>query len=140
MTVKLFHNEACGTSRNVLALIRHFGIEPVIIDYLKTPPTIDQLRSMITDAGLSVREALRSKEPIARTLSLDEPSLSDEHLLQTMMANPILINRPFLITEKGTCLARPSEKALDLLPDRAVGPFSKEDGEMILGLDGKRFS
>jgi arsenate reductase len=138
MTVKIFHNEACGTSRNVLALIRHLGIEPTIIDYLTAPPTIEQLRTMIADAGLSVRDALRSKEPIASTLGLDDASIGDEDLLRAMVDNPILINRPFVITEKGTCLARPSERALQILPDQATGPFFKEDGEMILGLDGTR--
>jgi arsenate reductase len=138
MTVQIFHNEACGTSRKVLALIRHFGIEPVIVDYLTTPPTIDQLRAMIADAGLSVREALRSKEPIASALGLHDASISDDDLLRAMTDNPILINRPFLITEKGTCLARPSEKALEILPDHAPGPFSKDDGEWMLGSNGKR--
>lgn len=116
MDVTIYHNPACGTSRNTLALIRHAGIEPTVIDYLKAPPTRNQLVKMIGDAGLTVRQAIREKGTPYAELGLDDPDLSDEQLLDAMLTHPILINRPFVITPMGTRLARPSERLLDILP------------------------
>ncbi|MGI2035292.1 arsenate reductase (glutaredoxin) [Rhizobium panacihumi] len=138
MFAKIYHNPACGTSRNTLALIRNAGIEPEVIDYLQTPPSRAELMEMIWKAGLSVREAIREKGTPYAELGLDDPALSDDTLLDAMLENPILINRPFVVTELGTRLARPSELVLDILPDTHKGPFSKEDGEAVIGADGKR--
>jgi arsenate reductase len=138
MNVTIYHNPDCGTSRNVLAMIRHAGIEPAVIEYLKNPPTRAQLVKMITDAGLTVREAIREKGTPYAELGLDNPDLTDAQLLDAMMKNPILINRPFVVTPMGTRLARPSEVVLDILPDTHKGPFSKEDGEEVLDAEGKR--
>ncbi|MDE1159327.1 MAG: arsenate reductase (glutaredoxin) [Neorhizobium sp.] len=138
MPVTIYHNPACGTSRNVLALIRNAGIEPDVIDYLKTPPTRDELVTMIADAGLSVRAAIREKGTPFQDLGLGDPALSDDALIDAMLENPILINRPFVIAPMGTRLARPSEVVLDILPDSHRGPFAKEDGEVVIGDDGKR--
>jgi arsenate reductase len=138
MPVTIYHNPACGTSRNVLALIRNAGIEPDVIDYLKTPPTRDELVTMIADAGLSVRAAIREKGTPFQDLGLGDPTLSDDALIDAMLENPILINRPFVIAPMGTRLARPSEVVLDILPDSHRGPFAKEDGEVVIGDDGKR--
>ncbi len=140
MDVTIYHNPQCGTSRNTLALIRNAGIEPTVIEYLKTPPARENLAKMIADAGLSVREAIREKGTPYAELGLDDPSLSDDQLLDAMLATPILINRPFVITPLGTRLARPSELALDILPDTHKGAFFKEDGEQVLGEDGKRIA
>ncbi|MCJ9752710.1 arsenate reductase (glutaredoxin) [Neorhizobium sp. BETTINA12A] len=136
--VTIYHNPDCGTSRNTLAMIRNAGIEPTVIEYLKTPPTRDQLVQMIADAGLTVREAIREKGTPYAELGLDDPVLSDDQLLDAMLKDPILINRPFVITPLGTRLARPSEAALDILPDTHQGPFAKEDGEQVLDAEGKR--
>ncbi|MQX18966.1 arsenate reductase (glutaredoxin) [Sinorhizobium terangae] len=139
MDVTIYHNPACGTSRNTLALIRHAGIEPKVIDYLKTPPTREELAKMIRDAGFSVREAIREKGTPYAELGLDDPALSDEQLLSAMLEHPILINRPFVVTPMGTRLARPSEAVLDILPAEAFkGPFVKEDGEKVLDEEGRR--
>jgi arsenate reductase len=138
MNVTIYHNPDCGTSRNVLAMIRHAGIEPAVIEYLKNPPTRAQLVKMITDAGLTVREAIREKGTPYAELGLDNPDLTDAQLLDAMMKDPILINRPFVVTPMGTRLARPSEVVLDILPDTHKGPFSKEDGEEVLDAEGKR--
>lgn len=116
MRATIFHNSACGTSRNTLELIRKAGIEPTVVDYLKTPPTRDGLVQLIRDAGLSVREAVRSKESIYTDLGLDNPATTDEQLLDAMLAHPILINRPFVVTDKGTRLCRPAQAVLDILP------------------------
>ena len=140
MDVTIYHNPQCGTSRNTLALIRNAGIEPTVIEYLKTPPARDDLVKMIADAGLSVREAIREKGTPYAELGLDDASLSDDQLLDAMLATPILINRPFVVTPLGTRLARPSELALDILPDTHKGSFFKEDGEQVLGEDGKRIA
>jgi arsenate reductase len=140
MDVTIYHNPQCGTSRNTLALIRNAGIEPTVIEYLKTPPARENLAKMIADAGLSVRGAIREKGTPYAELGLDDPSLSDDQLLDAMLATPILINRPFVITPLGTRLARPSELALDILPDTYKGSFFKEDGEQVLGEDGKRIA
>jgi arsenate reductase len=138
MDVTIYHNPECGTSRNTLALIRHAGIEPKVIEYLDHPPSKAALKTMIADAGLSVREAIREKGTPYAELGFDNPGLSDDQLLDAMLAHPILINRPFVITPLGTRLSRPSEAVLDILPDTFTGPFLKEDGEPILDEKGKR--
>lgn len=139
MDVTIYHNPACGTSRNTLALIRHAGIEPTVIEYLKTPPSRDELAQMIRDAGLSVREAIRAKETLYEDLGLNDASVTDDQLLDAMLKHPILINRPFVVTPKGTRLSRPSEAVLDILPANAFrGAFVKEDGEKVLDEEGRR--
>lgn len=138
MDVTIYHNPACGTSRNALALIRNAGIEPTIIEYLQAPPSRDQLRRMITAAGLTVRQAIREKGTPYAELGLDNQELTDDQLLDAMLAHPILINRPFVVTPLGTRLSRPSEMVLDILPDTHKGPFIKEDGEQVLDAEGKR--
>jgi arsenate reductase len=139
MTVTIYHNPACGTSRNTLDLIRHAGIEPTVIDYLKTPPSKEALAKMIADAGLSVRQAIREKGTPYEELGLADPALSDDQLLDAMIATPILINRPLVVTEMGTRLCRPSEVVLDILPsDAFTSAFVKEDGEAVLDAEGKR--
>jgi arsenate reductase len=116
MRTTIYHNPACGNSRGALALIREAGIEPDIIDYLNTPPDRATLAKMIADAGLTVRGAMREKEALYRELALDDPALSDDALLDAMLAHPILINRPFVVTDRGTRLCRPPELVLDILP------------------------
>ena len=139
MDATIYHNPACGTSRNTLALIRAAGIEPTVIEYLENPPSREQLSTMIADAGLTVREAIREKGTPYAELGLDNPGLTDEQLLDAMIATPILINRPLVVTPLGTRLARPSEVVLDILPtDAFKGPFTKEDGEQVLDQEGKR--
>ncbi len=138
MDVTIYHNPDCGTSRNALAMIRNAGIEPTVVEYLKAPPSREQLAKMIADAGLTVRQAMREKGTPYAELGLDNPALSDEQLLDAMLKEPILINRPFVITPLGTRLARPSELVLDILPATHKGPFAKEDGEQVLGAEGKR--
>lgn len=140
MNVTIYHNPDCGTSRNTLALIRNAGVEPQIIEYLKTPPDRETLRTLIADAGLTVREAIRQKGTPYAELGLDDESLSDEALLDQMMAHPILINRPFVVTPEGIRLCRPSEVVLDILPLPQKGPFSKEDGELLIDAEGNRVS
>lgn len=136
--VTIYHNPACGTSRNTLALIRNAGIEPVIIEYLKTPPSRDELIDLIKKAGLTVRQAIRIKGTPYHELGLDDPNLSDNQLLDAMLAHPILINRPFVVTPWGVRLSRPSETVLDILPLPQKGPFKKEDGELVIDATGKR--
>lgn len=139
MNVTIYHNPACGTSRNTLALIRHAGIEPTVIEYLKTPPSRAELVKMIGDAGLTVRQAIREKGTPYAELGLDNPDFTDDALLDAMLAHPILINRPFVVTPMGTRLARPSEAVLDILPaDAFKTSFAKEDGEAVLDPQGKR--
>jgi arsenate reductase len=139
MNVTIYHNPACGTSRNTLALIRHAGIEPTVIEYLNSPPSADKLKAMIADAGLSVREAIREKGTPYAELDLDNPALTDEQLIEAMVETPILINRPFVVTPMGTRLCRPSEVVLDILPaDAFTSAFVKEDGEAVLDTEGKR--
>ncbi len=139
MTVTIYHNPACGTSRNTLDLIRHAGIEPTVIEYLKTPPSKGQLAKMIADSGLSVREAIREKGTPYEELGLADPALTDTLLLDAMITHPILINRPLVVTEMGTRLCRPSEVVLDILPaDAFTSAFVKEDGEAVLDAEGKR--
>ena len=131
MQTTIYHNPKCGTSRNTLAMIRHAGIEPVIIEYLQTPPTRAQLVQLIAHMGISVRAAMRSKETIYSELNLDDASLSEDALIDAMMAHPILINRPIVVNELGTKLCRPSELVLELLPTQPKGEFIKEDGERV---------
>ena len=138
MNVTIYHNPNCGTSRNALAMIRNAGIEPAVIEYLNTPPSRDRLVGMIADAGLSIREAIRQNGTPYAELELDDPSLADEQLLDAMLAHPILINRPFVVTPLGTRLCRPSEVVLDILPETRKGAFAKEDGERVLDADGRR--
>lgn len=137
MNATIYHNPNCGTSRNTLALIRHAGVEPTIIEYLRDPPTRERLIELIATAGLSVRDALRQKGTPYAELGLDDPTLSDEQLLDAMLAEPILINRPFVETERGVRLCRPSEVVLDLLPP-TTRPFTKEDGEVVIDEMGWR--
>ena len=138
MSVTIYHNPDCGTSRNVLGLIRNSGEEPQVIEYLKTPPTRDVLRGLIDRMGISVRDVLRRKDTPYDALGLEDPSLSDEQLLDAMMAHPILINRPIVITPHGVKLCRPSETVLDILAAPQRGAFAKEDGEKVIGPDGNR--
>jgi len=138
MDATIYHNPACGTSRNTLEMIRAAGIEPDIIEYLKSPPSRDALARMISDAGLTVRQAIREKGTPYAVLGLNDPNLTDDQLLDAMLKDPILINRPFVVTQLGTRLARPSEAVLDILPDAFKGAFFKEDGEQVLDQEGKR--
>ncbi|MDO9002211.1 MAG: arsenate reductase (glutaredoxin) [Aquabacterium sp.] len=136
--VTIYHNPKCGTSRNTLALIRNAGIEPQVIHYLETPPTRDQLVQLIAACGMSVREVLRSKGEVYDELKLDDAKWTDDELLDFMIAHPILINRPIVITAMGTKLCRPSELVLDILPLPQQGPFTKEDGEVVIDEQGRR--
>jgi arsenate reductase len=138
MTITIYHNPACGTSRNTLALIRNSGDEPEVIEYLQHPPSRQTLQQLIADAGLTVRAALREKGTPYAELGLDDPALSDEQLLDAMLAHPILINRPFVVTAIGTRLCRPSELVLDILPHAQRGAFTKEDGEVVINAEGQR--
>ena len=130
MSVMIYHNPACGTSRNTLAMIRQSGVEPVVIEYLKTPPSRDRLVELIHAMGISPRALLREKGTPFRELGLDDPKWTDDELIDQMVAHPILINRPIVVTPKGTRLCRPSEAVIDLLDD-PVGRFVKEDGEVV---------
>jgi len=130
MSITIYHNPACGTSRNTLAMIRQSGVEPVVIEYLKTPPSREKLEELITRMGIPVRSLLREKGTPYKELGLDDPKWSDDQLLDFMIAHPILINRPIVVTPKGTRLCRPSEAVIDLL-DNPVGRFVKEDGEVV---------
>ncbi|HEX5846701.1 MAG TPA: arsenate reductase (glutaredoxin) [Rhodoplanes sp.] len=137
MDVVIYHNPKCGTSRNTLGLIRNAGIEPHIIDYLKCPPTRTMLKELIARAGLTVRQALREKGTPYHELGLGDGALGDDDLLDAMMAHPILLNRPFVVTPKGVRLCRPSELVLDLLPPQQ-GEFFKEDGERVVDEKGRQ--
>ena len=132
MTVTIYHNPACGTSRNTLAMIRASGTEPRIIEYLKTPPTRDELRDLIQRMGMKLRDVLRQKGTPYAELGLDDPALSDDALLDAIEAHPILINRPIVVTPKSARLCRPSETVLDLLDAKLPADFVKEDGERIM--------
>jgi arsenate reductase len=140
MDITIYHNPSCGTSRNTLALIRNTGIEPTIVEYLKTPPSREVLKELIAKAGLTVREAIREKGTPYAELGLDNPALTDDELLDAMLAHPILINRPFVVAPNGVRLCRPSEVVLDILPLPQKGPFAKEDGELVIDADGRRVS
>ena len=136
--VKIYHNLECGTSRNTLALIRNANIEPEVIEYLVTPPSKSELIQMITDAGLTVREAIRKNVAPYADLEIDQKDWTDEQLLEFMLEYPILINRPFVVTELGTRLSRPSELVLEILPLLQKGAFTKEDGEQVVDVNGQR--
>lgn len=138
MTVIIYHNPDCGTSRNTLAMIRQSGVEPEVIDYRANPPSRARLEQLIADAGLSVRQAIRQKDTPYAELGLSDPTLSDDALLDAMLAHPILINRPFVETPLGVRLCRPSEAVLDILQNPDIGPFTKEDGEVIIDAGGRR--
>ncbi|MBR0970998.1 MULTISPECIES: arsenate reductase (glutaredoxin) [Bradyrhizobium] len=130
MSVTIYHNPDCGTSRNTLAMIRQSGVEPVVIEYLKTPPSRETLVGLVKAMGMSARALLREKGTPYRDLGLDDTKWSDDELIDQMLAHPILINRPIVVTPKGTRLCRPSEAVVDLL-DNPVGRFVKEDGEVV---------
>ncbi len=134
MNITIYHNPDCGTSRNTLALIRDAGVEPTVIEYLNNPPARDTLKDMIAKAGLTVREAIRDKGTPYAKLGLDNPALSDD----AMLATPILINRPFVVTPHGVRLCRPSEIVLDILPLPQKGAFTKEDGEVVIDANGQQ--
>jgi|TARA_R100000322_G_scaffold170450_3_gene145992 arsenate reductase (glutaredoxin) len=138
LSITIYHNPACGTSRNTLAMIRQSGAKPEIIEYLETPPDEETLRQLIRDMGISPRDLLRRKGTPYEELGLDDPKWSDGDLIGFMLKHPILINRPVVVTPKGTRLCRPSEAVLDLLENPAIGPFVKEDGEVIIDKEGKR--
>ncbi|MEA3099148.1 arsenate reductase (glutaredoxin) [Caballeronia mineralivorans] len=138
MSVTIYHNPDCGTSRNTLAMIRNAGIEPEIIEYLKTPPSKSTLKDLIARAGLTVRAVLREKGTPYADLGLGDPSLGDEQLLDAMLQHPILINRPLVVTLLGVRLCRPSEVVLDILPAAQKGAFAKEDGEAVIDSEGRR--
>jgi arsenate reductase (glutaredoxin) len=131
MAITIYHNPACGTSRNTLAMIRQSGEEPEIIEYLKTPPTRERLLELIRAMGLSARDLLRRKGTPYDTLGLDDPKWTDDELIDLMLEHPILINRPIVVTPKGVRLCRPSEVVLEILPNPNIGTFRKEDGEVV---------
>lgn len=129
--VTIYHNPQCGTSRNTLAMIRQSGVEPVVIEYVKTPPSRETLKALIAAMKISVRDLLREKGTPYAELGLADPKWSDDQLIGFMLAHPILINRPIVVTPRGVRLCRPSEAVLDILPNPAIGRFVKEDGEVI---------
>ena len=132
MNVTIYHNPDCGTSRNTLAMIRQSGVEPVIVEYLKTPPSRETLKDLIAAMGIPVRALLRQKGTPYKELGLDDPKWTEDELLDVMMAHPILINRPIVVTPKGVRLCRPSEAVIELL-EHPIGRFVKEDGEVVEG-------
>ncbi|MCZ8546670.1 arsenate reductase (glutaredoxin) [Mesorhizobium qingshengii] len=136
MTVTIYHNPACGTSRNTLAIIRQSGEEPEVIEYLKTPPSRQRLVELIAAMGMTPRALLREKGTPYAELGLADPKWTDDEILDFMLAHPILINRPIVVSPLGVVLARPSEKVLDILPNPEIGAFTKEDGEVVIA--GKR--
>ena len=136
--ITIFHNPACGTSRNTLALIRHAGLEPTIVEYLKTPPTKDRLQQLISAMGITPRALLRQKGTPYAELRLGDEHWTDEELIDQMLAHPILINRPIVETPLGTKLCRPSEEVLELLPVGRVESFTKEDGDVIVDTGARR--
>jgi arsenate reductase (glutaredoxin) len=136
--VIIYHNPECGTSRNTLAMIRNAGIEPHVIEYLKTPPSRPLLTQLLMRAGMSPRDLLREKGTPYDDLGLGDPSISDDELIDAMMAHPILINRPLVVTPLGVRLCRPSEVVLDILPEEQRGAFVKEDGEQVVDAAGHR--
>lgn len=138
MTVTIYHNPDCGTSRNTLEMIRQSGVEPVVVEYLKTPPDRATVVRLVADAGLTLRDALRKKDTPYDALGLADPALSDDVLLDAIGQHPILLNRPFVVAPRGTRLCRPSELVLDILANPDIGPFTKEDGEVVIDASGKR--
>ncbi len=138
MTITIYHNPVCGTSRNTLAMIRQSGEEPVVIEYLKTPPSREKLVELIAAMGIGARGLLREKGTPYAELGLADPTWSDDQLIEQMLAHPILINRPIVVTPLGTRLCRPSETVLDILPSPDIGPFIKDDGEVVIDEHGRR--
>ena len=136
--ITIYHNPACGTSRNVLALIRNSGEEPTVIEYLKTPPDRPTLERLLAEMGVPVREVLRQKGTPFDELGLSDPKWTDQQLIDFMLEHPILINRPIVVTPLGTRLCRPSEAVLDILPRPQLGAFTKEDGEAVIDAKGQR--
>lgn len=136
--ITIYHNPACGTSRNTLAMIRNSGVEPEVILYLKTPPDRAQLLALIAATGQPVIELVRTKEAVFKELGLDAPGVSDAQLVDAMLAHPILINRPIVVSPLGTRLCRPSEQVLDLLPQPQQAAFTKEDGQAVVDAQGRR--
>ena len=136
--ITIYHNQKCGTSRNVLALIRNTGAEPEVIEYLKTPPTREKLLELLAQMAVPVRDVMRRKEALYDELALDNPLLADDALVDAMLAHPILINRPIVVTPLGTRLCRPSEAVLDILPLPQRAAFAKEDGEPVVNAQGAR--
>ena len=138
MSVTIYHNPDCGTSRNTLAVIRQSGEEPEVIEYLKTPPSRQKLVELIAAMGMTPRDLLREKGTPYAELGLADPKWSDDEILGFMLVHPILINRPIVVSPLGVVLARPSEKVLDILPNPDIGAFTKEDGEVVIDASGKR--
>ena len=138
MDIVIYHNPACGTSRNALELIRHVGIEPHVIEYLKTPPSRAMVAWLAERTGTPLRDLLREKGTPFAELGLETPDLTDEQLLDAIEAHPILLNRPIVVSPLGVRLCRPSEAVLDLLPGEDLKPFTKEDGEVVIDADGRR--
>ncbi len=138
MTITIYHNPDCGTSRNTLAMIRQSGEEPVVIEYLKIPPSREKLLELIAAMGIGVRGLLREKGTPYAELGLADPTWNDDQLIDQMLAHPILINRPIVVTPLGTRLCRPSETVLDILPNPDIGPFTKDDGEVVIDEHGRR--
>jgi arsenate reductase len=136
--ITIYHNPKCGTSRNTLALIRNSGVEPRVIPYLETPPSRTELVALIAATGEPARALMRAKEAVYQELDLDNPKWSDEELIDAMLAHPILINRPIVVTPMGTRLCRPSEAVLDILPQPQQAAFNKEDGEAVIDAQGRR--
>ena len=138
MDVVIYHNPACGTSRNALALIRHVGIEPHVIEYLKTPPSRAMILALVERMGVPLRSLLREKGTPFAELGLGDPDLTDDQLLDAIEAHPVLLNRPIVVSPLGVKLCRPSEVVLDLLPSEGLKPFTKEDGEVVIDAEGRR--
>ncbi|TIM34027.1 MAG: arsenate reductase (glutaredoxin) [Mesorhizobium sp.] len=138
MTITIYHNPDCGTSRNTLAIIRQSGEEPEVIEYLKNPPSRERLVELIAAMGMTPRELLREKGTPYAELNLGDPKWTDDEIVDFMLVHPILINRPIVVTPLGTMLARPSEAVLDILPNPEIGPFTKEDGDVVIDAQGKR--
>ena len=138
MDVVIYHNPACGTSRNTLALIRHLGIEPHVIEYLKTPPSRAMILELAERMGAPLRSLLREKGTPFAELGLNDPALTDDQLLDAVEAHPVLLNRPIVVSPLGVNLCRPSEAVLDLLPSEGLKPFTKEDGEVVVDAEGRR--
>lgn len=138
MTITIYHNPDCGTSRNTLVMIRQSGEEPEVIEYLKTPPSRQTLIELIAAMAISPRDILREKGTPYAELGLGDPKWNDDDLIDFMMAHPILINRPIVVTPLGTMLCRPSETVLNILPNPDIGPFTKDDGEVVIDSEGRR--
>ena len=136
--ITIYHNPKCGTSRNTLAMIRNSGVEPEVIEYLKTPPSRETLVSLIAATGQPAIHAVRAKEALFTELNLGAPGVTDDQLIEAMLQHPILINRPIVVTPLGTRLCRPSEAVLDILPQPQQGAFTKEDGEVVIDAKGQR--